>query len=545
MSAEKVLERGREAYRKQAWRDACKLLSQADKKSPLDPEDLEILAMSAYLTGNFQLCNEILSRAHNVYLQQGNVEGAARSAFWLGFILLNRGEYARGGGWISQARNVLLEDNPECVEMGYLLLPAALKCLSEGDTEGSLKNFEKVGEVADRFQDRDLKTLSRLGKGQTLVRMGRYQSGVILLDEAMAIVDTGTLSPVVTGIVYCAVIETCLEVFDLGRAQEWTDALSDWCTSHPHLVPFRGQCLTRRSEIMQLHGKWQDAIKEANHAVGVFSQSNLEPASGAAFYQLGEIQRLCGDYVEAENAYNEANKFGRKPQPGLALLRLAQGQTKVAQASIEQVMNEAKNLKTRSRSLPAYIEIMIAANETEKAGNGIRELTEIAGKLNAPFINASVAYAKGTLSLSLGNPHQALEYLLTAYSIWEELEAPYETARTRVLIGKASREIGDLDASIMELEAALWTFNELNAKPDIEITDKLLRNRNMPKSGGLSNRELEVLQLIAGGKTNKYIASKLYISERTVERHVSNIFNKLNVSSRSAATAYAFKNQLL
>jgi DNA-binding CsgD family transcriptional regulator len=459
----------------------------------------------------------------------------------LGFTLLNRGEYARGGGWISQAGSLLANDQLECVERGYLLLPLALKALSEGDAERSFGKFEQIGEIANSFKDPDLRTLSRLGKGQALIRLGEIQTGVKCLDEAMAIVDSGILSPIVVGIVYCAVIETCLEIFDLSRAQEWTGALSDWCTSHPHLVPFRGQCLTRRSEIMQMHGEWQ----EAKHAVEILSKPKGEPAAGSAFYQLGELHRLHGDFIKAEEAYLEANRFGRKPQPGLALLRLAQGRIETAKTSIQQVMNEAKKLKVRSTSLPAYIEIMIAAKDYENARDGVQELVKISNDLNAPLLIAKAAYAEGSLLRSEGNAQKALECLSKAYSIWETLKSPYEIARTRVLIGMASREIGDEEAANMELDTAHRTFSELNAISDINRIKELLRDKKIIKPGGLTKRELEVLQLIANGKTNRNIANELYISERTVERHVSNIFNKLNVSSRSAATAYAYKQQLI
>lgn len=545
MTIVNALDRGRKAFGNQAWRDAFADLSLADKETPLQPDDLEMLAIAAYLTGNSIVCNEVWSRAHNEYLTEGNIAGAARCAFWLGFTLLNKGEYARGGGWISKAGSLVDYDQLECVEQGYLLLPMALRALSDGDAERSYEKLEQIGEIANRFKDPDLKTLSRLGKGQALIRLGEIQTGVKCLDEAMAIVDSGVLSPIVVGIVYCAVIETCLEIFDLNRAQEWTGALNDWCTSHPHLVPFRGQCLTRRSEIMQMHGEWQDAIKEASHAVEILSKPKGEPAAGSAFYQLGELHRLHGDFIKAEEAYREANRFGRKPQPGLALLRLAQGRIDTAKTSIQQVMNEAKKLKIRSASLPAYIEIMIAAKDHENARDGVQELVKISNDLNAPLIKARAAYAEGSLLLSEGDAQKALECLVKAYSIWETLKSPYEAARTRVLIGMASREIGDEDTAIMELETALLTFSELNAISDITRVNEILRDKKIIKPSGLTKREMEVLQLIANGETNRNIASELYISERTVERHVSNIFNKLNVSSRSAATAYAYKQQLI
>jgi DNA-binding CsgD family transcriptional regulator len=271
----------------------------------------------------------------------------------------------------------------------------------------------------------------------------------------------------------------------------------------------------------------------------VSSDESGQPATGAALYQLGELHRLHGNYIKAENAYREASKFGRKPQPGLALLRLAQGQVETAKTSISRVLKEANNVKTRSRALPAFIEIMITANDPEQAERGICELVEISRDLNAPVLNAAAAYSEGLFFLYAGDTHRAMESLRKAYSLWERLEAPYETARTRLLIGKACRELGDEDTARMEMEAARWTFDQLNAEPDSTRINKLLKDRHKGKKGGLTPRELEVLKLIASGKSNKTIAGELFISERTVERHVSNIFNKLVVSSRAEITSLA------
>ena len=545
MGTEKALDQGRKAYQQQVWGEAYTLLSNADKEASLAPENLELLAVAAYLVGKFNECYDIWTRAHNDYLNNDNIVGAIRCAFWMGFTLLNKGESARGGGWIARARTLLEEGQLDCVERGYLLLPVALRCLGEGDPKGSLVNLEQAGKIGDRFRDPDLMTLTRLGRGQALVRLGSVREGATLLDEAMAAVDSGEVSPIVVGIVYCAVIETCLEIYDLSRAQEWTEALNDWCSSQPQLVPYRGQCLIRRSEIMQLHGTWSKAINEASRAIEYLTKPKGEPAASAAYYQLGELYRLRGDFIKAEEAYRQASKWGRKPQPGLALLRLAQGQVDVAKKSIESALNEARNIKMRARILPAYTEIMLTANDGDKAGIAANELIEIATGFNAPLMDAIAAHAEGAVSLSEGNNQDALEKLRHAWTIWEQLEAPYEIARVRFLIGKAYTKLGDGDTAALEFEAAWATFHELGAIPDIMRIDEYFDTKSSERTHGLSKRELEVLRLIANGKTNKAIANELFISERTVERHVSNIFDKLNVSSRSAATAYAYKKQLI
>jgi len=545
MTTSKSLDLGRAAFKEQKWKDAYVHLSNVDKDHPLQTADLELLAISAYLTGKFNACNDTLTRTHNAFLKKGNVPGAARCAFWLGLLLVNKGESARGGGWFGQAKKLLDEDGRDCVEKGYLFIPVALRCLSEGDAKRSIHAFRQAEEIGNRFHDQDLLALAHLGHGQALIRMGEPQKGVILLDEAMIAVESEELSPIVVGIIYCAVIETCLEIFDLSRAQEWTDALSDWCSSHPHLVPFRGQCLTRRSEIMLLHGKWTEALKEASHAIDLLSKPTGEPAAGSAFYQLGDLYRLQGEYKKAEQAYSEANKFGRNPQPGLALLRLAQGQIERAKSSIDNTLTGTNKLKNKSEVLFAFIEIILADKDTEKARSIMNELKEIARNHEAPLLDALAAQAEGAIFLAEGDPNSALGYLTNARKIWEKLKAPYDAARTRALIAMACRETGDEDTAKMEYEAARWTFQHLKAMPDIARIDTYFQIKNRNTTNGLTQREKQVLQSIADGKSNKTIANELFISERTVERHVSNIFLKLDVSSRSAATAYAFKHQLL
>lgn len=431
------------------------------------------------------------------------------------------------------------------MEEGYLLLPLALQSLNKEDAKRSLAIFEQAGQIGDRFKDRDLMTLTRLGRGQALIHLKETQSGLALLDEAMAAVDSGEISPVFVGIIYCAVIETCLGIFDLNRAHQWTKALSDWCAAQPQLIPFRGECLVRRSEIMQMHGKWTRAINEACKATEFLTKSIAKPATSAAFYQYSELLRLRGEIEKAEEAYRQAIQWGQKLNPGLALLRLAQGKINTAKRSIESAKKEATNLKNRSRILPAYIEIMLAANDLHLARQAADELVDVANDLNAALINALAAKGDGAVLLYEGETQKALIKLREACTIFEQLMTPYEVARVRVLIGKTYQEFRDIETARMEFEAARSAFHKLGATPDIMRVDALLKVKRSSNQHGLSPRELEVVHQIAQGLTNKAIADELFISKRTVERHIRNIFNKLNVSSRSAVTAYAYEHQLI
>lgn len=541
----KPREQGREAFQQRAWKDAYDKLSKAHNESPLDAKDLELLASAAYLTGKSSESNAIWSRAHSAYLKGGDTNGAIRCAFLISFTLFHIGEYARGGGWYARARSLMDKGSSDCVEKGYLLLLVALQFLNEEDDQESLTTFEQVGKIADRHRDRDLMTLSRLGRGHTLVRLGEKQEGVRLLDEAMAAVDAGEISPIFVGIIYCTVIETCHEIFDLNRAYQWTEALTDWCEGQPQLIPFRGECLVRRSQIMQLHGKWPKAIEEAGKAIEFLTSFIPWPATRAAFYQFGELHRLRGEFVKAEEAYRQAINWGRKINPGLALLRLAQGDIKSAEKCIESGLKESTGISSRSRVLPAFIEIMLAANNAASARQAADELTGIANSLNAALINGLAAMWEGAVLLHERKTQKALAQLHNAGTIFEKLAAPYEMARVRLLIGKAYQALGDTVTAKMEFQAARSVFQQLGAIPDAEQAESFLSGKRPGNLHGLSHREMEVLCLIVRGLTNRAIADELFISERTVERHVSNIFIKMDVSSRSAVTAYAYDHKLV
>ena len=541
-----ALERGRASYAKGAWLDAYESLSRADEADLLEAEDLELLAKSAYMLGRDDDYVRGLERAHHGHLDAGEVPGAARCAWWIGHNLLMRGETARANGWFGRGDRLLDREGRDCVERGYLLIPVGLQADARGNARAAHATWTEAAAIGDRYGDPDLVTIARMGQGHTLVRQGRAKEGFRLVDETMVAVTTGELSPIVAGIVYCNTIKFCQDAHDVRRAREWTSALTEWCDRQPEMVAHTGVCLVHRAEVMQLQGAWRAALEEVKQAGERLGQGVLnQRQAGSALYREGEIRRLQGEFEPAETAYRGASRLGFEPQPGLALLRLVQGDGAAASVAIGRVVAETEAPLKRAGLLPACVEIMLAVGDLEAARQACSELDAISETHASDLLSATAAQARGAVVLADGDARAALASLRHALSMWQDLEAPYEAGRTRVLLGTACRRLGDDDAATLELEAARAVFEELGAGPDLARVDSLMSSAPSRNAHGLSARELEVLRHVAGGKTNKEIAAELVLSERTVERHVSNIFFKLGVSTRAAATAFAYEHQLL
>ncbi len=537
------LQEGRESYQRRAWGDAYHSLSVADQATRLGVQDLERLATSAYLAGRERDFYGLLDRAHHGHLEAGDAVPAARCAFWLGLMLLLRRETGQASGWLARAQRLV--EGSDCVEQGYLLLPVAEQYLEEADGGAAHRTAEDAAAIGDRFGDADLIACARHLLGRALIRQGRVPAGLAQLDEAMLAVIAGELSPIMTGLIYCSVIEACQEVYALSRAREWTTALTRWCEQQPQMIAFTSTCLVHRAEIMVTSGAWPDAMAEARRACQRGSYGVGPNAPASALYQMAELHRLRGDFPAAEEAYREASRLGSEPQPGLALLRVAQGRTDAACASIRRVLAASGQPLQRARLLPAYIDIMLATGEVEEARCGCGELEEIAETFKTDALQAMAAQARGALELARGDARAALVPLRRAFEVWLRIEAPYEAARVRVAMGLACRELGDDEAADLELGAAGAVFEQLGAAPELDLLGALRQDAGSGPRHPLTGRELEVLRLIAAGKTNKAIAAALCLSVRTIDRHVSNILTNLDAPSRAAATAYAYDHQML
>jgi DNA-binding CsgD family transcriptional regulator len=542
-----TLARGRAAFERQAWAEAHAALVDADRTSPLDPEDLDRLATAAYLVGLDEASLEARTRAFHAYLQRGDTIRAAGSAIFRSFGLVERrNRQAEIAGWVARAQRLLDDcEGAECAERGFLLCLLAQRTGSEGNTDAARDLFAQAAAIGDRLRHPDLTALARHGEGRALLRLERTAAGLARLDEVMVSITAGEVGPLVTGIVYCSALSVCHDLFDLRRAQEWTAALTVWCAAHPDMVPFRGACLIRRSELLQLHGAWPDAAEEARRACERIAAAEDSPDAGAAFYQQAELFRLRGDFVQADEAYRLASRAGRRSQPGLALLRLSQGDIGAAEAAIRSALHETRAPRARAQVLHAAVDILLAAGDLAAARSAAGELEDLARRADALVLRAASGHAAGAVALAEGEPRLAIERLRDAWDSWREVEAPFEVARVRVLLGAAYAALGDQEGSRMELDAALEAFEQLGARPDADRVSAVRSREGAPPSGGLTGREVEVLRQIAAGKTNRAIAGDLAISEKTVARHVSNIFTKLDLSSRSAATAYAYEHKLL
>jgi ATP/maltotriose-dependent transcriptional regulator MalT len=538
------LKQGREFYRRRAWDDAYRCLSLADEASRLGGDDLELLALSAYMIGLDDEYLSALERAHHAHLDAGKGVRAVRCVFWLGLRLFFRGETGRATGWFARAQRLLEREGHECAERGYLLLPVVEQQLAAGDCEAAYATAANAADIGERFGDADLIACARHQQGRIRLQQGQVERGLALLDEVMVAVTGAELSSLVTGLMYCSVIRACQEVYAFGRAGEWTAAMTRWCEEQHEMVAFTGICRVHRAEIMQLRGAWQDAIEEARRA-HKRSQGIDEQAAAAALYQQAEVHRLRGEFAAAEKAYQSASQSGWDPQPGLALLRLAQGRLDAASAAIRRAMTATMNQLERTKLLSAYVEIMLAVHDIEDARSACRELEEIAQRFDTDVLCAMATQARGTIDLAEGDTRAALDPLRHAWQVWQQVEAPYMAARVRVLMGLTCRSLGDDEAAALEFSAARAMIKRLGAAPELARLDSLDKAATSMHPHPLTARELQVLRLIAAGKTNKAIAAALFLSERTIDRHVSNIFSKLDVPSRAAATAYAYNHKLL
>jgi len=524
------------------WRTAYDAWSRSGLDG-LSATELERFSTAAGLAGHHDDLVRALQRAFRAFLDEGDTRGAARCAFHLSMNTADHGEHALAAGWSTRTAELVDEIGEDCVERGWVAFLRMFQALGEGDFGRAHSLVNEAHATGRRFHDRDLIAMSTCAQGRVSIYAGRFAEGLAQLDDAMVRVISGETSPVIAGHVYCTAIEGAQEISDFGRVAEWTAALERWCDAQPELLAFTGQCAVHRGQLLRLRGAWDDALREYSRAAERYVELGTPDAIGLTAVETGDLLRLRGDFAGADDAYRRAADLGVDPQPGLALLWLAGGRGTAALAAVERLLAESAGPVQRCRLLPAAIEVLLASGLVDRARPLAEELSSLASSIGSVVLSASAAQAMGAVELAGGDAGGALPYVRRAHQLWAQASSPYDGAVARLLIGRCLLALGDESSAERELSAARSTLRQLGATPLADVASSLLAPASPPD--GLTAREVEVLRLVASGRSNAQIAAELVLSEKTVARHLSNIFGKLSVGSRTAAAAYAYERRLV
>jgi DNA-binding CsgD family transcriptional regulator len=519
-----------EAFGRRDWAAAYAAFRACDE---LGADDHDALAESAHWLGLADEVIESYTEAYRLHLDTGSPRRASLSAFMLAIYLRLRGDGARSDGWLARAQRLLAAE-AEGAEHGYALYLAVARLMGS-DLAAAAESARRMQDIGRRFGDDSLVALGVFFEGRTLVKQARVQEGLALLDEAMLAALSDNLKPMWTGAIYCGLLDACHELFDLRRAREWTEATRRWCAPLPVASLYPGICRVHSAEILAGRGAWEQAEAEALAACTDMAGIDIFVVA-AAWYEVGEIRRRRGDLVGAEEAYTRAHEVGRDPQPGLALLRLAQGRAGAASSSIAAALAAFSGSRLeRAPLLAAQVEIALAAGDVDLAAQAAAEVAETGEAFESRGLQATGHACLGAVALARDQPIAALVALRQAFDLWHDLDVPYEVGRARALLAEAYGAAGDADAAAREREAARACFQRLGAVADL----RALAEPAPPHE--LTAREMDVLALVAQGRTNPEIAASLFISRKTAEHHVSNILVKLGVSTRTEAAAAAVR----
>ncbi len=531
-----ALQTGRDAAARRAWREAFDLLKQADATSGLAPEDLESFATAAFWTGHLSECIPARERAYAAYMAKGNPRRAGAMAVELAHDYSLKLVPSVAEAWLHRAVR-LLHDEPECTEQGWLSRLCTEIAIHRGDLDQALEHARKTLEIGTRLGDRDLQATGLHDQGRALIAQGQLIEGLALIDEATAAAVSGELGLYPTAVIYCNTIIVCRDLADYRRAGDWSEAANRWCERQA-LTGFPGICRVLRAEVMRLRGQWEDADQELRRACAELRDFSLGFV-GQAFREIGEIRLRMGDFAGAEEAFRQAHELGQSPQPGLAMLRLAERKVAAALAAIQAALaDEPRNQFARARLLPAAVEIAVAAGDLDFGRAAAEELAALASNYGSSALQAATAAARGRLQLAEGDAAGARQTLRRACQLWQEVDAPYETATTQMLLAEAYRAEGNTEDAGLELGTARKTFERLGAARDARRAAHA-ENQSAYRQTVLSPREGQVAELIAHGLSNREIANTLVVSERTVDTHVHRILNKLGFASRSQIAAWA------
>lgn len=512
----------------------------------LSAAELDQFSTAAGLVGHHDDLVRALQRAFVRSQDEGDARGAVRSAFRLAMSTASHGEQALSAGWLGRATELVEEIGGDSPERGWLAFMRMFRAIGTGDFAEAQILADEAAATGRQFHDADLIAMAVCAQGRVALYGGRFTEGLAHLDEAMVRVIAGEVSPFIAGHVYCTAIEGCQEVSDFGRVAEWTAALERWCDAQPGLLAFTGQCAVHRGQLMRLRGAWDDALREYSLAAERYLELGTPDAVGLTALETGDVLRLRGDFEGADAAYQRAADLGVDPQPGLALLWLASGRGTAALAAVDRLLAEPGGPVQRCHLLPAAIEVLLAVDHDDRADRArplATELAALASSIGSVVLSAAAAQAMGAVELASGDAAGALPYLRKAHQLWTQASSPYDAAVARLHTGRCLLALADESSAERELSAARTAFRRLGAVPMADLASSLLAPESLP--GGLTAREVEVLRLVAAGRSNPQIAAELVLSEKTVARHLSNIFGKLDVGSRTAAAAYAFERGLV
>ena len=537
------LTEARAALERRDWAVAYELFADLRRRHGLDGEDLSALGDAAWWLGLIRESLQACEESHERFLAEGRVDRAAMVALEAGFNWMLRGEPEIGMGWVSRARR-LVDQRPPGTAHGFLIWIDASERAASGDTDGALEQAHRLRQLGRDLAEPMLECFGLALEGSLRIRAGEPRRGFELLDEAMLPVLAGRVPPESAGNLYCQMMSLCHDLADVPRARRWTEATQRWCDTFTSAAMFAGICRVHRSQLLRLAGDWEAAEREAAAANEELAELNVE-AVAEARYELAETHRLRGQVDEAESWYAAAVEVGRSPEPGASLLLLLKGHTEEAVAGVRRALLEEGDPFRRARLLAGQLEIACHAGRAERAESSAAELAVLAGTYGSPGVRAWAAQAHGTAALCRGEPAAAVAPLRDALARHESMGATYDAATCRALLGRAFRDLGELAAD-GELQAAREAFERLGAAPRLSWMRGASAVRATPAgTGGLTDRETEILALVAQGLSNREVARRLVISEKTVARHLANVYAKLDVGSRTAASAWAYQHGLV
>jgi DNA-binding CsgD family transcriptional regulator len=533
------LEQARSAHARRDWPTAYELFGEVRRSADLSADDLFALADAAWWLGLIRETLEVSEECHERFLSEGRVEDAAMVALGTGFNWFLRGQPEIGSGWVSRGQR-LLEKVPPCVAHGFLLSMEADERLAGGDADGALEAADRLMQLGKQIGEPVLASFALAVQGEAAIHRGDTRRGFALLDEAMLPVLAGRVPPDMAGNLYCRMMTLCHHLADASRARHWTDVTESWCETFPSAVMFAGVCRVHRSQLLRLQGSWDEAERSSSLATVELAELNVE-AVGEAHYELGEIHRLRGDLVAAETCFAAARSLGRDPQPGAALLLLAQGRGEDAAAVLRVLLTEVADPFLRVRLLHAQAQVGVALEDAALVRASTGELDLLAATYRTAGFQAWAEHARGAAHLLAGEHAVALRSLRGARATYESMGASYDVATTRLLIARALAGTGEAAAAAAEERLADEALASLGAARPPGSTAPVA-GRLLP--GGLTAREAEILAAVCEGLSNRDVAARLVISEKTVARHLANIYAKIEVTSRTAAMAWAHRNGL-